>query len=143
MPLINLLSEMCKDEVRLKIYLGSALSTLATPWRRPSRRQLRRIPCPLQSYSHPSHPPLLQESICAVWPKWTPWRAPLLPATVNRWPASEGGHRGARCGKKGLPRRATLLARRRKSLFTAAGGMNRPPRLIRFTVAGSLNCPPR
>ena len=46
-----------------------------------------------------SEHPLLQESICAAWPKWAPWRAPLLPATVNRWPASEAGHRGARCGK--------------------------------------------
>ena len=42
---------------------------------------------------------LLQESICAAWPKHAPWRAPFLPATVNRWPASEAGHRGARCGK--------------------------------------------
>ena len=46
-----------------------------------------------------------------------------MPATVNRWPASEAGHRGARCGKRVyrggppylpaavnryLPRRATL-----------------------------------
>jgi len=39
-------------------------------------------------------------SICASWPKWAPWRAPLLAATVNRWPDSEAGHRGARCGKR-------------------------------------------
>ena len=43
---------------------------------------------------------LLQESICAAWPKHAPWRAPFLPATVNQWPASEAGHRGARCGKR-------------------------------------------
>ena len=36
-------------------------------------------------------PTLLQESICAVWRKWAPWRASLLPATVNRWPASAAG----------------------------------------------------
>ena len=23
-----------------------------------------------------------------------------MPATVNRWPTSEAGHRGARCGKR-------------------------------------------
>ena len=50
----------------------------------------------------------LQESICAAWSKWAPWRAPLLPATVNRWPASEAPAAG-----KG---------------FTAAGHLTCPPR---------------
>ena len=37
-----------------------------------------------------------------------------MPATVNRWPASEAGHRGARCRKR----------------FTAAGHLTCPPQEI-------------
>lgn len=63
---------MCKDEVRLKIYLGSALSTLATPRRRPSHRQLRRIPRP-PSVLQPSKPltntpPMMPHSRCRRCP---------------------------------------------------------------------------
>ena len=57
-----------------------------------------------------SEHPLLQESICAAWPKWAPWRAPLLPTTVNRWPATEAPAAG-----KG---------------FTVAGHLTCPPQEI-------------
>ena len=58
-----------------------------------------RLEPPTGTKSPPTFSPLLQKSICAAWPKYAPWRAPFLPATLNRWPASEAGHRGARCGK--------------------------------------------
>ena len=64
---------------------------------------------------------LLQESICAAWPKWAPWRAPLLPATVNRWPATEAPTAG-----KG---------------FTAAGHLTCPPHEIVIYRGGLFKMP--
>ena len=64
---------------------------------------------------------LLQESICAAWPKWAPWRAPLLPATVNRWPATEAPAAG-----KG---------------FTAAGHLTCPSQKIVIYRGGRYESP--